>query len=222
MRRSQRLVAEREGTVGAASIGRAGREEDNEKSRSCSASGSRPAERGSGVATQLVQAGADAARASRAAATSPTGWGWTTAARSPSPAASASAPRTAADRCGCKSDDDGEDEIAMVLPLGDDRVDARLARSVADRRRTGPYGRRRASGPRGEAVEQLGRAADDEGVVGRHLGLGHGVREVLPGALTPTTVTPYLLRIALCPRVNPMVSCGGVILTIANPSSNSM
>ena len=43
-----------------------------------------------------------------------------------------------------------------------------------------------------------------------------------PGALTPTMVTPYLLRIALCSNVNPMASVGGRILTIANPSSNSM
>ena len=42
------------------------------------------------------------------------------------------------------------------------------------------------------------------------------------GAMTPTTVTPYLLRIALCSRVNPIASLGGRILTMAKPSSNSM
>ena len=43
-----------------------------------------------------------------------------------------------------------------------------------------------------------------------------------PGDFTPTTVTPYFLRTFDCASVKPCVSSGGRILTMANPSSNSM
>src|SRR5690242_16394934 len=60
MRRSQRLIAERDGqAVGVASLG-----QQSESDRVAELFGLwvSPAARGSGVATQLVQAGADAAR----------------------------------------------------------------------------------------------------------------------------------------------------------------
>src|SRR5689334_10687713 len=65
MRRSQRLLAERDGAaVGVASIGQAGHEgeRDNDKVAELFGLWVAPVARGSGVATQLVQAGADAAR----------------------------------------------------------------------------------------------------------------------------------------------------------------
>ena len=65
MRRSQRLLAEQDGApVGVASVGQATREgeKDNAKVAELFGLWVAPAARGTGVATQLVQAGADAAR----------------------------------------------------------------------------------------------------------------------------------------------------------------
>ena len=97
----QRLLAERDGAPSAwpASVRPPGGREGQHKVAELFGLWVRPAARGTGVATQLVQAGADAARQQRHAATWPTGSAPTTVAPSPSRAASASAPPTAADRC---------------------------------------------------------------------------------------------------------------------------
>jgi len=123
MRRSQRLLAERDGAaVGVASIGQARHEgeRDNDKVAELFGLWVAPVARGSGVATQLVQAGADAARQQgrshlaywvgvdngRAVAFA-SGFGFRpTDSRRPMRG---------------KDDDDPEDEVAMVLPLGEDR-----------------------------------------------------------------------------------------------------
>ena len=124
MRRSQRLIAEQEGApVGVASIGQARQdgEKDNDKVAELFGLWVAPAARGTGVATQLVQAGADAARQQgrshlaywvgaengRAVAFA-SGFGFRpTDSRRPMRVKGA--------------DDDEEDEVAMVLPLGEDR-----------------------------------------------------------------------------------------------------
>jgi GNAT superfamily N-acetyltransferase len=123
MRRSQRLIAEQEGApVGVASVGQARQdgEKDNERVAELFGLWVAPAARGTGVATQLVQAGADAARQQgrshlaywvgadngRAVAFA-SGFGFR--------------PTDSRRPMRVKGEDDDEDEIAMVLPLGDDR-----------------------------------------------------------------------------------------------------
>jgi GNAT superfamily N-acetyltransferase len=124
MRRSQRLIAEQDGApVGVASVGQ-GRQEsekDNEKVAELFGLWVAPSARGTGVATQLVQSGADAARQQgrshlaywvgvdngRAVAFA-SGFGFR-------PTDSRRPMRVKGD------DDDVEDEVAMVLPLGEDR-----------------------------------------------------------------------------------------------------
>ena len=119
MRRSRRLVAEREGAlIGVVSVGRAGSEEDN--AGELFGLWVSPAERGAGVAWQLVQAGADQARSEgrshlaywvgadngRAVAFA-SGFGFR--------------PTDSRRPMRVKGSDDDEDEVAMVLPLGEDR-----------------------------------------------------------------------------------------------------
>jgi ribosomal protein S18 acetylase RimI-like enzyme len=123
MRRSQRLLAEQEGApVGVASVGQARHEgeKDNEKVAELFGLWVAPAARGTGVATQLVRAGADAARRQgrshlaygvgadngRAVAFA-SGFGFR--------------PTDSRRPMRVKGGDDDEDEIAMVLPLGEDR-----------------------------------------------------------------------------------------------------
>jgi GNAT superfamily N-acetyltransferase len=124
MRRSQRLLAEQEGApVGVASVGQARHEgeRDNEKVAELFGLWVAPAARGTGVATQLVQAGADAARQQgrshlaywvgadngRAVAFA-SGFGFR--------------PTDSRRPMRVKASDDDEDEVAMVLPLGEDRA----------------------------------------------------------------------------------------------------
>ena len=123
MRRSQRLVAEQQGEpVGVASIGQAQQdgERDNEKVAELFGLWVAPTARGTGVATQLVQAGADAARQQgrshlaywvgadngRAVAFA-SGFGFR--------------PTDSRRPMRVKGSDDDEEEVAMVLPLGEDR-----------------------------------------------------------------------------------------------------
>src|SRR4051812_10659104 len=123
MRRSQRLIAEQEGApVGVASVGQARHdgERDNEKVAELFGLWVAPAARGTGVATQLVQAGAEAARKEgrshlaywvgadngRAVAFA-SGFGFR--------------PPDSRRPMRVKGDDDDQDEVAMVLPLGEDR-----------------------------------------------------------------------------------------------------
>lgn len=123
MRRSQRLVAEQEGEpVGVASVGQAREEgeKDNAKVAELFGLWVTPGSRGTGVATQLVQAGADEARQQgrshlaywvgadngRAVAFA-SGFGFR--------------PTDSRRPMRVKGSEDDEDEIAMVLPLGEDR-----------------------------------------------------------------------------------------------------
>ncbi len=123
MRRSQRLLAEQEGApVGVASVGQARADGERENAKVAELFGLwvTPAARGTGVATQLVQAGADAARQQgrshlaywvgadngRAVAFA-SGFGFR--------------PTDSRRPMRVKGSDDDEDEIAMVLPLGEDR-----------------------------------------------------------------------------------------------------
>ena len=123
MRRSQRLVAEQDGApVGVASVGQAREdaEKDNAKVAELFGLWVTPEARGTGVATQLVQAGADAARAQgrshlaywvgadngRAVAFA-SGFGFR--------------PTDSRRPMRVKGGEDDEDEIAMILPLGEDR-----------------------------------------------------------------------------------------------------
>ena len=123
MRRSQRLIAEQDGApVGVASIGQARQdgEKDNERVAELFGLWVAPAARGTGVASQLVQAGADAARQQgrshlaywvgadngRAVAFA-SGFGFR--------------PTDSRRPMRVKGEDDDEDEVAMVLPLGEDR-----------------------------------------------------------------------------------------------------
>lgn len=128
MRRSQRLLAEQDGApVGVASVGQARQEgeKENEKVAELFGLWVAPAARGTGVATQLVQAGADAARQQgrshlaywvgadngRAVAFA-SGFGFR--------------PTDSRRPMRVKASDDDEDEVAMVLPLGEDRGTPRL------------------------------------------------------------------------------------------------
>ena len=123
MRRSQRLLAEQDGApVGVASVGQARQEGEKENTKVAELFGLwvTPAARGTGVASQLVQAGADAARQQgrshlaywvgadngRAVAFA-SGFGFR--------------PTDSRRPMRVKGADDDEDEVAMVLPLGEDR-----------------------------------------------------------------------------------------------------
>jgi GNAT superfamily N-acetyltransferase len=124
MRRSQRLVAEQEGVpVGVASVGQSHEEGERDNTKVAELFGLwvTPEARGTGVATQLVQAGADAAREQgrshlaywvgsdngRAVAFA-SGFGFR--------------PTDSRRPMRVKGGADGdEDEIAMILPLGEDR-----------------------------------------------------------------------------------------------------
>jgi GNAT superfamily N-acetyltransferase len=120
MRRSRRLVAERDGTVvGVASVGRAGDEAEN--AGELFGLWVSPTERGTGVAWQLVQAGADQARA--AGRSHLAYWVGTDNGRAVAFASSFGFRPSGTRRpMRVLSEEDGEEEIAMVLPLGDDRT----------------------------------------------------------------------------------------------------
>ena len=123
MRRSQRLLAQQQGApVGVASVGQASRdgEKDNEKVAELFGLWVAPAARGTGVATQLVQAGADAARKQGRSHLAY----WVGADNGRAVAfASGFGFRPTDNRrpMRVKGSDDDEDEVAMVLPLGEDR-----------------------------------------------------------------------------------------------------
>ena len=119
MRRSRRLVAASGGNVvGVVSVGRAGQEEDN--SGELFGLWVTPAERGSGVAWQLVQAGAEQARADGRSHLAY--WVGTENGAAVAFASSFGFRPTDTRRpMRVTSEQDGEEEIAMVLPLAEDR-----------------------------------------------------------------------------------------------------
>ena len=123
MRRSQRLVAELEGApVGVASVGQARHdgERDNEKVAELFGLWVAPAARGTGVATQLVRAGADAAR--REGRSHLAYWVGADNGRAVAFASGFGFRPTDSRRpMRVRGDDDDETEVAMVLPLGEDR-----------------------------------------------------------------------------------------------------
>ena len=123
MRRSQRLLAEQEGApVGVASVGQARQEgeKDNDKVAELFGLWVAPAARGTGVATQLVQAGADAAR--KQGRSHLAYWVGADNGRAVAFASGFGFRPTDSRRpMRVKGDDDDEDEIAMILPLGEDR-----------------------------------------------------------------------------------------------------
>lgn len=117
MRRSQRLLAEREGQpVGVASLGQ---HSENERVAELFGLWVAPAARGTGVASQLVQAGADVARAQRR--THLAYWVGTDNGRAVAFASGFGFRPTDSRRPMRVRASDDEEEIAMVLPLGDDR-----------------------------------------------------------------------------------------------------
>jgi GNAT superfamily N-acetyltransferase len=123
MRRSQRLLAEQEGApVGVASVGQARHEgeKDNEKVAELFGLWVAPAARGTGVATQLVRAGADAAR--RQGRSHLAYWVGADNGRAVAFASGFGFRPTDSRRpMRVKGGADDGDEIAMVLPLGEDR-----------------------------------------------------------------------------------------------------
>jgi GNAT superfamily N-acetyltransferase len=123
MRRSQRLLAEQEGTpVGVASVGQARQEGEKENAKVAELFGLwvAPAARGTGVATQLVQAGADAAR--KQGRSHLAYWVGADNGRAVAFASGFGFRPTDSRRpMRVKGADDDEDEVAMVLPLGEDR-----------------------------------------------------------------------------------------------------
>lgn len=119
MRRSQRLIAEtRAGVVGVASVGQAA--DGNPQVAELFGLWVSPTARGTGVATRLVQAGADVAR--RRGQTHLAYWVGSDNGRAVAFASSFGF-RPTDDRrpMRVKSDDDGGEEIAMILALGGDR-----------------------------------------------------------------------------------------------------
>ena len=105
--------------VGVVSVGRAGQEEDN--SGELFGLWVAPAERGSGVAWQLVQAGAEQARADGRSHLAY--WVGTDNGAAVAFASSFGFRPTDTRRpMRVTSEEDGEEEIAMVLPLADDRT----------------------------------------------------------------------------------------------------
>jgi GNAT superfamily N-acetyltransferase len=125
MTRSQRLLAEQDGTaVGVASVGQAKAEGEgepvNEKVAELFGLWVSPALRGRGVASQLVQAGADAAR--RQGRSHLAYWVGSDNGRAVAFASGFGfRPTDSRRRMRLKQSGDDEDEIAMILPLGDDR-----------------------------------------------------------------------------------------------------
>jgi N-acetylglutamate synthase-like GNAT family acetyltransferase len=116
MRRSQRLIAERDGqAVGVASLG----EHENERVAELFGLWVSPAARGSGVATQLVQAGADTARGQ--GRTHLAYWVGSDNGRAVAFASGFGFRPTDSRRPMRVRQADDEDEIAMILALGEDR-----------------------------------------------------------------------------------------------------
>ena len=117
--RSQRLIAEVEGkAVGVASVGQASG--GNSDVAELFGLWVAPDSRGAGVATRLVQAGADAAR--RAGRTHLAYWVGTDNGRGVAFASGVGFRPTDSRRpMRVVSDEDGDEEIAMVLALGQDR-----------------------------------------------------------------------------------------------------
>ena len=123
MRRSQRLLAEQDGApVGVASVGQARQEGEKENAKVAELFGLwvTPAARGTGVASQLVQAGADAAR--KQGRSHLAYWVGADNGRAVAFASGFGFRPTDSRRpMRVKGADDDEDEVAMVLPLGEDR-----------------------------------------------------------------------------------------------------
>jgi GNAT superfamily N-acetyltransferase len=123
MTRSQRLLAEQEGNaVGVASLGQAQAEGEpvNEKVAELFGLWVSPAMRGRGVASQLVQAGADTAR--QQGRSHLAYWVGSDNGRAVAFASGFGFRPTDSRRpMRLRQSGDDEDEIAMVLPLGDDR-----------------------------------------------------------------------------------------------------
>ncbi len=123
MRRSQRLLAEQDGApVGVASIGQARHdgEKDNNKVAELFGLWVAPPARGTGVATQLVQAGADAAR--QQGRSHLAYWVGTDNGRAVAFASGFGFRPTDRRRpMRVRGADEDEVEVAMVLPLGEDR-----------------------------------------------------------------------------------------------------
>ncbi|GAB3072326.1 MULTISPECIES: GNAT family N-acetyltransferase [unclassified Phycicoccus] len=119
LRRSQRLLAEVEGqTVGVVSVGQA--QEGNDRVAELFGLWVTPAARGTGVATQLVQAGADEARAQGRSHLAY--WVGSDNGRAVAFASGAGFRPTDSRRpMRVQQGEDEEDEVAMVLPLGEDR-----------------------------------------------------------------------------------------------------
>ena len=123
MRRRQRLLAERDGApVGVASVGQAAgtASRTTRRSPSSSASGSPPPRGAPGSPPQLVQAGADAA--ARAGRSHLAYWVGADNGRAVAFASGFGFRPTDSRRpMRVKGSDDDEEEVAMVLPLGEDR-----------------------------------------------------------------------------------------------------
>jgi GNAT superfamily N-acetyltransferase len=122
MRRSQRLVAEQDGgAVGVASVGQARHEGEkgNDKVAELFGLWVAPAARGTGVATQLVQAGADAAR--QTGRSHLAYWVGADNGRAVAFASGFGFRPTDSRRPMRVKGAEDEDEVAMVLPLGEDR-----------------------------------------------------------------------------------------------------
>jgi GNAT superfamily N-acetyltransferase len=128
LERSERLVAEVDGrTVGVASVGqsRAGGEEENPRVAELFGLWVTPEARGTGVATRLVQAGAETAR--RQGRTHLAYWVGADNGRAVAFASGFGFRPTDFRRpMRVRGEEDGEEEIAMVLPLGEDRGVPRL------------------------------------------------------------------------------------------------
>jgi GNAT superfamily N-acetyltransferase len=123
MRRSLRLVAEQDGAaVGVASLGQARSDDGQVNDRVAELFGLwvTPAARGTGVASQLVQAGADAARAQ--GRTHLAYWVGSDNGRAVAFASGFGFRPTDSRRpMRVQNGEDVEEEIAMILPLGEDR-----------------------------------------------------------------------------------------------------
>lgn len=122
LRRSQRLLAEQQGeAVGVASVGQAREdgEKDNEKVAELFGLWVAPAARGTGVATRLVQAGAEVAR--KQGRSHLAYWVGADNGRAVAFASGFGFRPTDSRRPIRVKGRDHEDEIAMVLPLGEDR-----------------------------------------------------------------------------------------------------
>jgi GNAT superfamily N-acetyltransferase len=128
LERSERLVAEVDGrTVGVASVGqsRADGEEENPRVAELFGLWVAPEARGTGVATRLVQAGAETAR--RQGRTHLAYWVGADNGRAVAFASGFGFRPTDFRRpMRVRGEEDGEEEIAMVLPLGEDRGVPRL------------------------------------------------------------------------------------------------